>query len=50
MSEVGARRTWFPKLRSRSRFTFVDVVLWGLRVAVVGVVVGGTVGTLIKGR
>jgi branched-chain amino acid transport system permease protein len=50
MSEVGARRTWFPKLRSRSRFTFVDVVLWGLRIVVVIVVVGGTVGTLIKGR
>ena len=33
-----------------SRFTFVDVVLWGLRIGVVIVVVGGTVGTLIKGR
>ena len=33
-----------------SRFTFVDVVLWGLPIGVVIVVVGGTVGTLIKGR
>jgi branched-chain amino acid transport system permease protein len=50
MSEVGASRTWFPRLRSLSRFTFVDVVLWAMRFGVVIVVVGGTVGTLIKGR
>jgi branched-chain amino acid transport system permease protein len=39
-----------PKLSSLSRFTFVDVILWGLRIGVVIVVVGGTIGTLIKGR
>src|SRR6202021_4126251 len=50
MDEGVARRTLLPKLTSLSRFTFVDVVLWGLRVGVVIVVVGGTVGTLIKGR
>src|SRR5450631_1702605 len=50
MGEVAARRTLLPKLTSLSRFTFVDVVLWGLRIGVVTVVVGGTVGTLIKGR
>ena len=50
MSEGAASRTLFPKLRSLSRFTFVDVILWGLRIGVVFVVVGGTVGTLIKGR
>ena len=39
-----------PKLSSLSRFTFVDVVLWALRIGVLVVVVGGSVGTLIKGR
>src|SRR5580704_14753441 len=50
MSGGAASRILFPKLSSLTRFTFVDVVLWGLRVGVVVVVVGGTVGTLIKGR
>jgi branched-chain amino acid transport system permease protein len=31
------------------RITFVDVTLWALRIGVVVVVVGGTIGTLIKG-
>jgi branched-chain amino acid transport system permease protein len=50
MSEGAASRTSFPNLRSLPRFTFVDVVLWGLRIGIVFVVVGGTIGTLIKGR
>jgi branched-chain amino acid transport system permease protein len=50
MNDVTADRALFPKLRSLSRFTFVDVVLWTLRVGVVLVVVGGTIGTLVKGR
>ncbi|MBV8474018.1 MAG: branched-chain amino acid ABC transporter permease [Hyphomicrobiales bacterium] len=50
MSEGAANWTLLPKLSRMSRFTFVDVVLWGLRVGVVIIVVGGTVGTLIKGR
>jgi branched-chain amino acid transport system permease protein len=50
MSEVATGRTLFPKLSSLARFTFVDVVLWALRIGVVMVVVGGSVGTLIKGR
>jgi len=33
-----------------ARFNAVDVVLWALRIGVVIVVVGGTIGTLIKGR
>ncbi len=33
-----------------SRFNAVDAVLWGMRIAVVLVVVIGTAGTLIKGR
>ncbi len=32
------------------RITFVDVALWGLRLLVLIVVIGGTVGTLIKSR
>jgi branched-chain amino acid transport system permease protein len=31
------------------RVTFVDITLWALRIGVVVVVVGGTIGTLIKG-
>ena len=31
------------------KITFVDIILWGLRIAMVAVVVGGTIGTLIKG-
>jgi branched-chain amino acid transport system permease protein len=50
MTEVTAGRFQLPKLSSLSRFTFVDVILWCLRIAVVAVVVGGTIGTLIKGR
>lgn len=50
MSEVAAGRALIPKLSTLARFTFVDVILWVLRIAVVAVVVGGTIGTLIKGR
>src|SRR5271157_3395158 len=50
MSGVATGRTPFPKLSSLARFTFVDVVLWALRIGVVLVVVGGSVSTLIKGR
>ncbi len=32
------------------RITLVDLILWGLRIIVVVVVVGGTIGTLVKGR
>jgi branched-chain amino acid transport system permease protein len=32
------------------RLTFVDVALWGLRILVLVVVIGGSVGTLIKSR
>ncbi len=31
-------------------FTYVDAILWSLRILVVVVVVGGTIGTLVKGR
>ena len=35
MNEGAASRTLLPKLTSLSRFTFVDVILWGLRIGVV---------------
>ena len=50
MTDIAKGRTLVPRLRSLSRFTFVDVVLWALRIGVLVVVVGGSVGTLIKGR
>src|SRR5260370_5780351 len=50
MADVTAGRALFPRLRTLARFTFVDVILWALRIGVTGVVVGGTIGTLIKGR
>jgi branched-chain amino acid transport system permease protein len=50
MSEAAAARGFVPMLHSLKRFTFVDVILWALRIGVVIVVVGGTIGTLIKGR
>jgi branched-chain amino acid transport system permease protein len=37
-------------LNRLKRFTFVDVVLWGLRLGVVVIVIGGAAGTLIKAR
>ena len=50
MADVAAGRALIPRLSTLARFTFVDVVLWLLRIGVVVVVVGGTIGTLIKGR
>lgn len=38
------------RIRKLKRFTFVDVVLWGLRIGAAFIVVGGAVGTLLKGR
>jgi len=50
MADTAADRTLIPRLRTLTRFTFVDVILWCLRIGVTVVVVGGTIGTLIKGR
>jgi len=50
MTDAAAGRSFIPRLSSLARFTFVDVILWCLRIAVVVVVVGGTIGTLLKGR
>jgi len=49
MSDVAAGRALIPRLSTLARFTFVDVILWCLRIGVTVVVVGGTIGTLIKG-
>ena len=38
------------RIEALRRITFVDVVLWGMRILIVFVVVGGTIGTLIQGR
>jgi len=43
---TGFRARW----KSVKRVTFVDAILWGLRAAVIVVVVGGTIGTLIGGK
>jgi branched-chain amino acid transport system permease protein len=48
-AEVASRRPGFD-WKSLKRITFVDIILWGLRLGVVVVVVGGTVGTLVQGR
>src|SRR5579863_6806896 len=50
MVDAAASRFAIPRLNKLARFTFVDVILWCLRISVVVVVVGGTIGTLIKGR
>jgi branched-chain amino acid transport system permease protein len=50
MADAAASRLHLPRLTKLARFTFVDVILWCLRIAVIVVVVGGTIGTLIKGR
>ena len=38
------------RLSSLKRITFVDIVLWGMRILIVFIVVGGTYGTLTEGR
>jgi len=45
-----ANREVAPILKRVRRVSFVDVILWSLRIMVLVVVVGGTIGTLIKGR
>ncbi len=45
-TEIPARRTLLAGLY---RVTFVDITLWLLRIGLVVVVVGGTIGTLLKG-
>src|SRR5579864_4041836 len=49
MADAAAHRPYIPRLSTLARFTFVDVILWCLRIGVTVVVVGGTIGTLIKG-
>src|SRR5690242_10008313 len=49
MADLAAGRALVPRLSTLARFTFVDVILWCLRIGVRVVVVGGTIGTLYKG-
>jgi len=37
-------------LRAIARMNFVDIALWAMRIAVLAVMIGGTVGTLIRSR
>jgi branched-chain amino acid transport system permease protein len=48
ISAAAPRRV--PWLHTLARFNAVDVVLWMLRLGVVAVVVGGTIGTLLHNR
>lgn len=50
MTAEAANREVAPILKRVRRVSFVDVILWSLRIMVLVVVVGGTIGTLIKGR
>jgi branched-chain amino acid transport system permease protein len=51
MSEaILAVRSQSQLRRFLHRVTFVDVAMWGLRALVLAVVIGGTIGTLIKSR
>jgi len=38
------------RFKSLKRITFVDIILWAMRILIVFVVVGGTFGTLTEGR
>ena len=46
---VKQKGAWAGRLQNLHRITYVEVVLWGVRIALLAVVVVGTIGTLIKG-
>src|SRR5688572_3686812 len=46
---VQRQRAWSGRLRNLHRITFVDVVLWALRIGLLLLVVVGTIATLWKG-
>ena len=50
MTAEAARQGAAARPKRRFRITYVDVILWSLRLLILVVVVGGTIGTLIKGR
>ena len=50
MTDEAARQGAAARPKRRFRITYVDVILWSLRLLILVVVVGGTIGTLIKGR
>jgi branched-chain amino acid transport system permease protein len=50
MTAEAARQGAAARPKRRFRITYVEVILWSLRILILVVVVGGTIGTLIKGR
>jgi branched-chain amino acid transport system permease protein len=50
MTAEAARQGAAPRPKRSFRITYVEVILWSLRILILVVVVGGTIGTLIKGR
>ncbi len=50
MTTAAASEGLSARLEGLKRITLVDLILWSLRILVLVVVVGGTIGTLIKGR
>ena len=50
MTAEAARQGAVARPKRLFRITYVEVILWALRILILVVVVGGTIGTLIKGR
>jgi len=50
MTAEAARQGAVARPKRLFRITYVEVILWSLRILILVVVVGGTIGTLIKGR
>ena len=50
MTAEAARRGAAARPKRSFRITYVEVILWSLRILILVIVVGGTIGTLIKGR
>jgi branched-chain amino acid transport system permease protein len=50
MTAEAARQGATARPKRSFRITYVEVILWSLRILILVVVVGGTIGTLIKGR
>ncbi len=50
MTAEAARQGAAARPKRWFRITYVEVILWSLRILILVVVVGGTIGTLIKGR
>src|SRR5215212_11752036 len=49
IDKVAAKANFPSIFKNLHKFTYVDAVLWLLRISVIAIVVLGTIGTLIKG-